>query len=318
MKKLTVEEAANFLLEHDDYLIVTHRRPDGDALGSAAALCLGLKQLGKTAWVLPNEEATEKFLPYVSAYNAPEGYAWRHLISTDLASEGIIQFNAEPLCGQIELSLDHHPSNSGYAPLGLVMPEKASCGEVIQLVLKALPCGVSREAATLLYFAVATDCGCFRYKNTTAETLRAAAELVDCGAPNGDLNKKFFMTKRKSRLLLEARIIAGLEFHMDGELVVAAVSDEMIAECGAVEDDLDDVAVIAGQVEGVETSITLRQAEGGWKASVRTVNYANADKICAQEGGGGHGMAAGCVMQCSLEEAKRRMVEAARRVWKQA
>ena len=108
-----------------------------------------------------------------------------------------------------------------------------------------------------------------------------------------------------------------VRFLPDGELVIAAVSDEMIAECGAVEDDLDDVAVIAGQVEGVETSITLREAEGGWKASVRTVNYANADKICAQLGGGGHGMAAGCVMICSLEEAKSRILEAARKVWKQ-
>ncbi len=317
MKKLTVSEAARFLMDNDDYLIVTHRRPDGDALGSSAALCLGLRELGKRAAVLVNEEATEKFLPYIEAYTAPGDYLWKHLVSVDLASESIIQFNALSLCGQIELSLDHHPSNTGYAAQGLLMPERASCGEVIQLLLRALPCGVSRETATLLYFAVATDCGCFRYKNTTAETLRAAAELIDAGAPNGDLNKKFFMTKRKSRLLLESRIIAGLEFHMDGELVIAAVSDEMIAECGAVEDDLDDVAVIAGQVEGVETSITLREAEGGWKASVRTVNYANADKICAQLGGGGHGMAAGCVMICSLEEAKSRILEAARKVWKQ-
>ena len=317
MKKLTVSEAARYFLDNDDYLIVTHRRPDGDALGSSAALCRGLRELGKRACMLVNEETTDKFLPYVEEYTAPEDYSWRHLVSVDLASESIIQFNALSLCGQIELSLDHHPSNAGYAPLGLVLPERASCGEVVQLVLRALPCGVSSENATLLYFAVATDCGCFRYKNTTAETLRAAADLIDAGAPNGDLNKKFFMTKRWSRLLLESRIIAGLEFHMDGELVIAAVSDEMIAECGAVEDDLDDVAVIAGQVEGVETSITFREAEGGWKASVRTVNYANADKICSQLGGGGHGMAAGCVMKCSLEEAKRRILEASRRVWKQ-
>ena len=317
MKKLTITEAAALLQERDNFLIISHRRPDGDALGSAAGLCCGLREMGKTAYTLENPQATEKFLPYITEFYAPRDYKYDCLISTDLADESIIQYNAEALCGKVELSIDHHPSNSGYAENVAVLPERASCGEVVQLILKQLPCGISPRTATLLYFAVATDCGCFRYKNTTAETLRAAAELVDCGAPNGDLNKKLFMTKRKSRLMLEGMIISSLEFHMDGELVMATVSDAMIAECGAVEDDLDDVAVIAGQVEGVETSITLRQADGGWKASVRTVNYANANAICAQLGGGGHGMAAGCVMHCGLDEAKRRMLEAARRVWKQ-
>ena len=92
----------------------------------------------------------------------------------------------------------------------------------------------------------------------------------------------------------------------------------MIAACGATEDDLDDVAVIAGQAEGVEVSMTLRQTETGWKASVRTVDYANANAICAQLGGGGHGMAAGCSMDCDVEEFKRLLLEAAKKVWKQA
>lgn len=318
MKQMTITETAAWLCEHDNFLIISHRRPDGDALGSSAGLCCALREMGKTAYLLPNPQATEKFLPYVEEFYAPEGFEYGCLVSTDLADEGIIQINAERLCGKVELSIDHHPSNSHYAANLMLMEDRASCGEVVQLVLKRLPCGISPRAAELLYLAVSTDCGCFRYKNTTAETLRAAAELIDCGAPNGDMNKKFFMTKRKSRLMLESMVISSLEFHMDGELVIAVVSDEMLTMCGAVEDDLDDVAVIAGQVEGVETSITLREAEGGWKASVRTVNYANANAICAQLGGGGHGMAAGCVMHCGLDEAKSRILAAAGKVWKQA
>jgi len=317
MKNLTISEAAGWISQRDNFLIISHRRPDGDALGSAAGLCCGLREMGKQAYVLENPQTTEKFLPYVQEFYAPADYEYGCLISTDLADVGIIQYNAEAWSDKIELSIDHHPSNTGYAAYGLLMPQRASCGEVVQQLLKELPCGISRRTAEILYMAVSTDCGCFRYKNTTAETLRAAAELIDCGAPNGDMNKKFFMTKRKSRLMLESRIITGLEYYMDGELSLAVVSDELIAECGATEDDMDDVAVIAGQVEGVETSITLRQADGGWKASVRTVNYANANAICGQLGGGGHGMAAGCNMACGLEEAKERILEAARKVWKQ-
>lgn len=318
MKKLTITEAARFLAERDDFLIISHRRPDGDAIGSSAALCCGLREMGKRAYLLPNPQITEKFVPYAEEFYAPGDFEYGCLVSTDLADEGIIQLNAEALLGKVELSIDHHPSNSGYAGNVVVMPEKASCGEVVQLILKELSCGISRKTAEMLYFAIATDCGCFRYKNTTAETLRAAAELIDKGIPSGSMNKKLFMTKGRGRLLLEGQIITGMEFHMDGELVIAVVSDEMIAACGATEDDLDDVAVIAGQAEGVETSITLRQTETGWKASVRTVDYPNANAICAQLGGGGHGMAAGCSMDCGLEEAKRRILEAAKKVWKQA
>lgn len=318
MKKLTITEAARFLAERDDFLIISHRRPDGDAIGSSAGLCCGLREMGKRAYLLPNPQITEKFIPYAEEFYAPEDFEYGCLVSTDLADEGIIQLNAESLCGKVELSIDHHPSNSGYAGNVTVLPEKASCGEVVQLILKELPCGVSRKTAEMLYFAIATDCGCFRYKNTTAETLRAAAELIDLGIPSGSMNKKLFMTKSRGRLLLEGQIITGMEFHMDGELVIAVVSDEMISACGATEDDLDDVAVIAGQAEGVETSITLRQTETGWKASVRTVDYPNANAICAQLGGGGHGMAAGCSMDCGLEEAKRRILEATKKVWKQA
>ncbi|MDD6188356.1 MAG: DHH family phosphoesterase [Clostridiales bacterium] len=318
MKKLTITEAARFLAERDDFLIISHRRPDGDAIGSSAGLCCGLREMGKRAYLLPNPQITEKFIPYAEEFYAPEDFEYGCLVSTDLADEGIIQLNAESLCGKVELSIDHHPSNSGYAGTVTVLPEKASCGEVVQLILKELPCGVSRKTAEMLYFAIATDCGCFRYKNTTAETLRAAAELIDLGIPSGSMNKKLFMTKSRGRLLLEGQIITGMEFHMDGELVIAVVSDEMISACGATEDDLDDVAVIAGQAEGVETSITLRQTETGWKASVRTVDYPNANAICAQLGGGGHGMAAGCSMDCGLEEAKRRILEATKKVWKQA
>lgn len=318
MKNMTVSEAAQFILEHDNFLIVSHRRPDGDAIGSSAGLCCGLREMGKKAYLLPNPQITDKFVPYAEEFYAPQGYDFACLISTDLADTGIIQLNAESLGNRVELAIDHHPSNTGYAANGIVMPNKASCGEVVQLILKELPCGVSRITAEMLYFAIATDCGCFRYKNTTAETLRAAAELVELGIPSGSLNKKLFMTKSKGRLLLESRIIADMEFYMNGELAVAVLTDEMIAACGACEDDLDDVAVIAGQAEGVEVSVTIRQTESGWKASVRTVDYANANAICAQLGGGGHGMAAGCSMDCELDEFKRLLISAAQKVWKQA
>ena len=312
---MNAKAVAEYLQQRDNFLLITHTRPDGDTLGSGGALCSALRRMGKQAYLLKNEEATEKYLPFVGGYFAPVDYEYETVVAVDTAD---VTMFPKSFVGKVDLCIDHHGSNSGYAENTLVLPEKASCGEVVQLILKELPCGISKKTAEMLYFAIATDCGCFRYKNTTAETLRAAAELIDTGIPSGSMNKKLFMTKSKGRLLLEGQIISNMEFHMDGELVIAVVSDEMIAACGATEDDLDDVAVIAGQADGVEVSMTLRQTETGWKASVRTVDYANANAICAQLGGGGHGMAAGCSMDCDVEEFKRLLLEAAKKVWKQA
>lgn len=318
MKKLSPAEAAAELMSRDGFLIISHRRPDGDALGSSAALCRILRAAGKTAYTLANPQTTEKYIPFLEGCAAPENWKPDTIVSVDLADEGIIQFGAEKYVGCIDICIDHHQSNKEYCGLTLVMPHKASCAEVVFLVAKELGIVPDKNTATLLYIALTTDSGCFRYKNTTAETLAAGAELVNLGIPNGDLTKLFFMTKRKSRLLIESKIIESLRYYNDNELVIAPLTLEMIREAGADEEDMEDIAVISGQVQGVETSITIRELEeGGCKVSVRTVKYANADAICEQYGGGGHGMAAGCQLDCDIEEAVIMMKQAADKVWKQ-
>lgn len=314
---MTVAECADWLRERDRFLILNHRRPDGDALGSAAALCRGLRALGKTAFMLKNPETTARYARWVEEYLAEDGYTPDWIISTDLAEEGILQVNAGAYKGRIHLSVDHHPSNSGYAARRLLLPERASCGEIVYLLLKELGGGVDEETAKLLYIAVTTDTGCFRYKNTTADTLRVGAELLDAGA-TVDLNRNLFMKKRRSRLQLEGAIISGLEFFMDGEACIGTVSLADMERIGITEEDMDDIAAVSGQVDGVETSITLRQLkENSWKVSVRTGDWANANLICSEFGGGGHGMASGGTIEGSLEHAKTVIREAVRKHWKQ-
>lgn len=314
---MTRNECAAFLRSHDRYLILTHCRPDGDALGSAAGLCRGLRQLGKTAAVLPNPEITERYVPYLREYEAGADYEPETVISVDLAEEGILQLNGDAYKGKIRLSIDHHPSNKGYAALTLLEAERASCGEIIFGLLTELLEKIDRETATLLYIAVTTDTGCFRYKNTTPDTLRTGAALLEAGAPN-DLNRTLFMKKRRSRLMLESAIVASLDFFQEDEAVIGTVLLADRVRCGVTESDMEDIASIAGQPEGVETSITLRENEGGkWKVSVRTGQYANADAICAEFGGGGHGMAAGCTLEGSYADVKERLKAAVRKHWKE-
>ncbi len=312
---MTVREFAELIRGRDRFLILTHRRPDGDAAGSSAALCRGLRALGKTAFVLENPEASEKYASMLVPFLSPAGYEPETVLSVDLAEEGILQVNAGAWAGRIEFAVDHHPSNSGFAPRTLLDPTAGACGELVYFLLLELLGSVDRETATLLYIAVTTDTGCFRYKNTTPQSLLVGAALLEAGAPI-DRNRTMFMKKSRSRLLLESAIVENLELFMEGEASIAAVTRADLLRCGVREEDMEDIASIAGGVEGVELSLTLREVgDEEWKVSLRTGQYGNASAICREFGGGGHGMAAGCTVCGPLEEVKARLKAAVERHW---
>ncbi len=315
---MRISDCAAWLRQRDGYLILSHHRPDGDALGTSAALCRGLRMLGKTAFILENPQATDRYIPYLREYYARPGFVPAHVVTVDLADEDIMQVNAGDYRGRVDLCIDHHPSNTGYAAETLLMGERAACGEIVYLLLMELLGGVDRETATLLYIAVTTDTGCFRYKNTNPGTLRVGAALLEAGAPI-DLNRRLFMKKRHTRLELESSIISSLEFFQEGEACLGVITLAELERIGVTESDMEDIAVVAGSVEGVETSCTLRQVgERTWKVSVRTGEYENASRICAEFGGGGHGMAAGGTVEGSLEEAKAIVRAAVLKHWKEA
>ena len=134
---LTVSQTAEFLQTVDHVLILTHVRPDGDTVGCAAALCAGLRALGKTAYLLPNPELTRNTAPYFRPYEAPEGFVPDTVISTDIATVGLFPENAKPYAGRVDLAIDHHPSFEHFGRTNIVRPEAAACGELIYDILAA-------------------------------------------------------------------------------------------------------------------------------------------------------------------------------------
>lgn len=316
MMRMTASDAACWLKERDEFLIVTHRRPDGDTLCSAAALLTGLRAVGKTAWLYPNPEITEKFVPFLSGMLAPEGWNGDFIVSVDTASEGQFPSAARNLAEKTQLSIDHHISNTGYAENVCCVPEKAACGEIIYDVLQELGCEITSDIAQLLYIAVSTDTGCFAYANTNADTLRCAAALVEAGADNARINKVFFRTKPASRIALEGEMLSGLETWFDGKVCVAAITQDMLRRTGATENDMDDVAAIPGQLEGALAGILIKELpDGTVKVSVRSVTGTDSNALCTRFGGGGHTLASGCSIAMPLGEAKRELKKAMEEIW---
>jgi len=308
---LTTSEVADFLRGHDDYLILTHKSPDGDTLGCAAGLCRMLRTIGKTAWLLKNEEVVPLYAPYVDGLWAAEDYAFRTVVSVDIAARNLFPKNAEPFAERVDLSIDHHPGNEGFGALNCVYPDRSACGELILDVAVALD-ALTPEVALPLYVAVSTDTGCFVYSNVNAATHRAAAALMDTGIDYRAVNKRLFRTKTKKRLALEGRLLNALEFFDEGRIVVVQLPLSLQRELELTENDTDDLAALGGQVEGTDCSITMKERENGeWKISLRTGPRVNATEVCRRFGGGGHRAASGCVIRGKTqEETKRALVDA--------
>lgn len=305
MKQLTVSEAAAFLLARDHFVILTHRRPDGDTIGCAAALCGGLRALGKQAAILENPQFTPKFRPYLEGLTCPAVQDGDCIVAVDIASANILAYNAAQYADCVALVIDHHGRNTAYAANGLVEPHTAACGEIVLRVLQAMNAPMSKRIAEALYVAISTDTGCFRYSNTTAETLRAAAACKDAGADTFAINRVMFLTRRLARLKLDAYLTETTEFYAGGMVAISAIPAELIASLGLTEDDIDDISGFGRDIEGVEIGIMIRQAPEGGKLSIRTSPAFNAAEYCAQLGGGGHAAAAGATVPGGIEEARQ-------------
>ncbi len=316
MNRLSPQEAAALLRRQDHILILTHRRPDGDTTGCAAGLCRALRQLGKTAWLLKNPDMTSINAVYVDGLWAPEDFSPAFVVSVDVAARSLFFPAAEPYIDRIGLAVDHHPSFEDFGEARCVDASRAACGEIVYEICRALG-EVTPEVALPLYAAVATDTGCFVYANTTDNTHRVAAALLETGIDYFAVNKRHFRTKTRRRIAIEAELMGNAEFFHQDRGVFLTIPLSLLARTGADENDLDDISSLAGIIEGVDCGAVLRELKDGeWKLSLRTGanGRVNATRACGLLGGGGHAMAAGATLHGTLEEVKRQVLDAIEQV----
>lgn len=302
----TVNEAAAWLKSHDDYLILTHRRPDGDAVGSAVALCLGLRAVGKRAFIWANPQFTPRYAHRLQGLVTDCVCETATVISVDMATEGLLPLNGAQFAGKIRFCIDHHPSNTDYAEYTHLQADRAACGEIIWELLEALGAEITAAMAEAVYIAVSTDTGCFRFANTTAHTFMTAAKAVEHGADIAPINRELFEIKSRGRLQLESRIMANMEFFAGGTVAIACLPQTWVEELEVTEDDLDSISGFPRTVDGVQIGVLIRDSEPGRaKMSVRTAAGFDASRYCAQLGGGGHHAAAGCSVEGTLTDGKK-------------
>ncbi|MBQ9413876.1 MAG: bifunctional oligoribonuclease/PAP phosphatase NrnA [Clostridia bacterium] len=306
---IDVSAAAHRLLAADDVLILTHQYPDGDTLGSGFALCRALRQKGKRARVVCGDVIPEKY-DFLMEGLDDESFEPQFICAVDVADKALLGSLCEPYGDRVDLCIDHHASNVQYASELLLKADYAAAAMAVTEVLKAMDVVFDQAIAEAIYTGIATDSGCFKYSNADAYTHRMAAEMLDHGVRFEMINRTMFDIKSRARVALEREALAGMRFFYGGRVAVMPITLGMVENSGARENDMEGLAPIPRQIEGVWVGVMLREkADGSYKVSVRTGNHADASAICQPLGGGGHVRAAGCTLDGPLDAAIERMLQ---------
>lgn len=310
MRMITLDEVASLLKENDCFKLLTHSYPDGDTLGGAFALAFALRKMGKKVNVAVNGPVPSKFRYLVKNYEEQE-FTPAYIVSVDVAAMTLLGDSVMEGVNKIDLCIDHHRTNTVVADNIYVDGDAAAASETIYQLVELLGVELDEDIAGGIYTGISTDTGCFCYTNTTPRTHQIAAAVI----PYCDwkkINYINFVVRTRAKIKMERMIYDTMEFYAGGKCAVVYTTLAMQKMLGAGDDEMEGLASIPRQVEGVQMGITMREKDGGvFKVSVRTNDGINAAEFCKKFGGGGHPAAAGCSVEGDLATVKKLLVDAA-------
>lgn len=306
--EITPEQCCKRLMSADNIAVLCHRNPDGDTLGSAFALKYMLEQFGKKVRV-ESSDGFPKQYGFIYPKSQPE-FKPDFVVAVDVADEELLGSGMDKYKGKIDLCIDHHGTNRHYAWEWYVRPTAAAAAEIMEDICAGLGASLTPLIASCIYTGVSTDTGCFRHSNTTAHSHAVAGRMFEAGCDFKTINRAMFEVKSLSRIAIEKEVLGTTEYHFGGRCALVYITREMMERTGVADAELEDVASMPRQIEGVLVGVTLRSREDGYKISVRSGEEADSAEICAKLGGGGHRCASGCFVKGSLDEAKAAIIAA--------
>ena len=322
-RQLSKEEVVDILSSRNKFLILFHINPDGDATASAFSLKRMLEACGKEAYCLCAHEVPER-LQFITGDQSsvlidslPENYNHDCVITCDTASPSRLGDLMGIFEDKIDLMIDHHGVGTVYAD-NFIVTSASATGEILYdlFTLLAQRCGINeipQDVCQLVYTAISSDTGCFRYNNVKAHTHQIAAELISRGIDSAFINHRLFGIKSLRQMQVEHAGFERMNFYDDGKIAVITFPHDLKVQYGADDETLETLIDVARCVKGVEISVVIKQSTEEKKYRVSTRSNTNFDvaKLCALYGGGGHERAAGCTLNCdSILAAEITMVSA--------
>ncbi|SHI54945.1 DHH family phosphoesterase [Desulfosporosinus lacus] len=308
-----VQEFLEVLRKAPKVALFSHVSPDGDCLGSMLAIGLALEKMGKEVlFYNPNLVPSNlMFLPGSSRISQqlpdPQPETLVFVDCTDLGRVNLLTSDISKV--STILNLDHHISNQHFGHINWVDAQASAVGELALTLINLLGAEIDSDIATNLYTAIVTDSGCFQYGNTTAQTHRLTAELLDLGIDLVSIHHNIFDQKPLSQIKLLQYALNGLEIHAEGQLALMTLTLEDFQKSGAEQELSEGLVNHARSIVGVEAAVLLKEAGPlEIKAGLRSNLWLNVNEIATKFGGGGHNRAAGCTFRVPIEDAKQSIV----------
>jgi phosphoesterase RecJ-like protein len=320
------KQIRDLLRNEKTFLVLSHYRPDGDAVGSQLALAILLKNLGKKveAWNDDEVPAKFRFLPHsdLIRQSPSEPKDFDVVIAIDTSNWQRLGTTAQRIGNKKHLvNIDHHISNEKFGQINWIVPEAPASGQIVYDLLKRGGFPMTREIATCLFAAISTDTGSFSFANTTAESLRVAAELVDAGVDVGEVCRHVYESYPYARLQLLQMALADLKLAEHGQVAYCWVTNEMYDESGAKREDTEGLIDYARSIDGVLVAVLFEElAEPRkFRISLRSKHpKIDVNAIARHFGGGGHREAAGARMTGEPHDIEQKILAAIRSALHQA
>ena len=307
------KEAKEILNKSNKIYISAHINPDGDAIGSTLAIYFALKKLGKDVHVvMPSYSNVFSLLPGVNlCVDAIENKEYDLLIALDSSDNTRLAISEQEYkLAKKVIMLDHHQISKPYGDFRYIDDTKSSASEIAYLFIKYLDIEIDKDMATLLYAGIMTDTGSFNYNNTSSDTHRIVADLIDYGAETVMVCKKLNDTIKESKLKLIAKAIDNMEVFYNGKMRYSYIPYDDIKNLGIDDEDAEGMTNYLRSVEGTEVAVYVRgKSDGTNKVSMRSGGNVDISKIAISFGGGGHPRAAGYTMKESEEIEKQKLIK---------
>lgn len=309
---MTLDEILKEINKAETFVVLAHENPDGDAIGSSLGMCTFLKELGKNDVDVLFKEYPEtfKFLPnfdMIKSEPSHEKYDMAIVVdcpNTDRVGKEYRKFIET---AKVIVQFDHHLRNSMFGDYNVVNPVAPACAQILVSSFEYLKVDISKNVATCLLSGIITDTGGFRFNSTTTETFEYAAWCLSKGINVSKIYKEAMMTKTKTQFNAEKLALDRLKFFADDKITFTYITKKDIEELGIKAGELEGIAGIGVTIKDVEVAIFAREKEDGFKVSFRSNNIDVAD-ICMLFGGGGHKLAAGCLIDADIEEVQKAVV----------
>ncbi|MBR4434880.1 MAG: bifunctional oligoribonuclease/PAP phosphatase NrnA [Clostridia bacterium] len=294
-----IESVIRFISEGERFTLLSHISPDGDTLGSALALRLLLKRLGKTVEAVCANPVPKiySFMPGADEVILPEdAKGYERVISVDCADTPRFG-RAISLFSQAErtAAIDHHITNPHYAETNLVVADASATAEIMHALYLRMGVEIDRDAATCLYTGLVTDTGNLSYSNTTANTLRIIADFVEKKLVDvSELNRLIYRNVPYAKTRVQGFVVSNIQLECDGMFAYATLTQAQMKSYGATNEDCEGIIDCVRDIDSVRIAAFVREsADGSYKVSLRSKGVGDVGRIAALHGGGGHEKAAG-------------------------